>query len=104
MATRSLSQGNCSVATLGRQFPLSGETGSRSRFHQMKVFGLSVPLLAFANDAMGKHPAVLQGDVKELQESLRREGIRKYQKAENLQVTDMLIRRLQASSASDRNR
>ncbi len=69
------------------------------------VFGLSMPPSAFADDATGKHPAVLQqGDVKKLQESLRdkgyysgqvdgligpqtREGIRQYQKAENLQVT-----------------
>ena len=69
------------------------------------VFGLCMPPLTFADEATGKHPAVLQqGDVKKLQESLRdkgyysgrvdgrigpqtREGIRKYQKAENLQVT-----------------
>jgi peptidoglycan hydrolase-like protein with peptidoglycan-binding domain len=72
------------------------------------VFGLRMPLLAFADDATGKHPAVFQqGDVKKLQESLRdkgyysgpvddrmgpqtRDGIRKYQKAENLKVTGQL--------------
>jgi peptidoglycan hydrolase-like protein with peptidoglycan-binding domain len=64
-----------------------------------------MPPLTFAADATGKHSAGLhQGDVKKLQESLRdkgyyggkvdgrigpqtRDGIRKYQKAENLQVT-----------------
>jgi peptidoglycan hydrolase-like protein with peptidoglycan-binding domain len=69
------------------------------------VFGLSMTLRAFADDPKGKHPAVLhQDDVKKLQETLHakgyysgqvdgrmgpqtREGIRKYQKAENLQVT-----------------
>ena len=72
------------------------------------VFGLCMPPLALADDATGKHPAVLQqGDVKKLQESLRdkgyysgqvddrmgpqtRDGIRKYQKAENLKVTGHL--------------
>jgi peptidoglycan hydrolase-like protein with peptidoglycan-binding domain len=69
------------------------------------VFGLCMPPLALADDAAEKHPAGLQqGDVKKLQESLRdkgyysgqvdgrmgpqtRDGIRKYQKAENLKVT-----------------
>lgn len=72
------------------------------------VFGLSMARLAAADDPKGKHPAVLhQDDVKKLQESLHdkgyysgkvdgrmgpltREGIRKYQKAENLQVTGHL--------------
>ena len=69
------------------------------------VFGLSMTLLALGDDPKGKHHAVLhQGDVKKLQETLRdkgyysgkidgrvgpqtREGIRQYQRAENLQVT-----------------
>ena len=69
------------------------------------VFGLSMTLMASSDDSKGKHPAVLhQNDVKKLQGTLRdkgyysgqvdgrmgpqtREGIRKYQKAENLQVT-----------------
>jgi peptidoglycan hydrolase-like protein with peptidoglycan-binding domain len=72
------------------------------------VFGLSMTLLAFGDDSKEKHPAVLHhDDVKKLQETLRdkgyysgkidgrvgpqtREGIRKYQKAENLQVTGHL--------------
>ena len=69
------------------------------------VFGLSMTLPAFADDPKEKPPAVLNhDDVTKLQETLRdkgyysgqvdgrigpqtREGIRKYQKAENLQVT-----------------
>jgi peptidoglycan hydrolase-like protein with peptidoglycan-binding domain len=72
------------------------------------VFGMSMTLLAFADDPKEKHPAVLHhDDVKKLQETLRdkgyysgqvdgrmgpqtREGIRKYQKSENLQVTGHL--------------
>jgi peptidoglycan hydrolase-like protein with peptidoglycan-binding domain len=69
------------------------------------VFGLSMTLLALGDDPKEKHPAVLHhDDLKKLQETLRdkgyysgqvdgrmgpqtREGIRKYQKAENLKVT-----------------
>jgi len=69
------------------------------------AFGLSMTLVASSDDSKGKHPAVLHhDDVKKLQETLRdkgyysgqvdgrmgpqtREGIRKYQKAENLKVT-----------------